>query len=294
MKLYNHLILIVLMSITTSIWSNPHGVLDQNAVDAYGQYWKNFDEYESKRIQNQKSKLTLAWDQIKIDLRDTSETYRKAQVEELKLALKNYRLYLEENPDAANRPNVLYNLAYTLNLIGRHLSERDQPSGIPYREEALSVLNTIEVEYRYFSKKEELFYLQATILEILGQDQQSLKKWRQLASLAKNTIYGAYAQIAIGDRKFEQEQARESLRHYKTALSIIKKLSPTAADIDYEKVRVQYRIAWASYRSADLGLSIATAIELLQPGRVLRKVSVKKAIESDAMELIGDALYENN
>ncbi len=289
---------LLIFLITVSIYRplmaqvNIHKIPDPKAVDAYKHYWNTFDEYERRRIISKKDSISLAWDQLRQEFHHSQRVLSDEQIAQLKEAARKYRSHLKSYPNSQNTPYVLLNLAQILNKVGQHYAEKDVNAGTQYRSEALEVLDEVIKKYRIFERKEEVLYLKATILASLSQKESAHKTWVALASIATNSVYGAHAYIALGDYYFRAEISQKSLSSYQKAVKIISKLN--FADKDYELVRVQYRIAWAAYRSAELGTCITTVIDILRPGRVLRKVSVKNAIEQDAVELIGDALYENN
>ena len=263
------------------------------AINAFEAYYEAFESYEKMTLKTAKDRIAIDWDRSSTRLREQKNSLSKQSVSQLKTVLQNYRNYLEENQGAPNYPDALFNLAHTMIKIAGHKATIDQVEAKAYREEAVNALALITERYPRFANLEQTLYLQAVQLELLGEDKTSQKIWQRLADQAKTSIYGAYAQIAIGDDYFNGEKAAAALKRYRKAHTIIKRLDANL-DQDYELVRVQYRIAWAAYRSAELGLCIATGIEILTPGRSLRRISRRTAIEADTMELIGDALYENN
>ncbi|SMF72854.1 tetratricopeptide repeat protein [Pseudobacteriovorax antillogorgiicola] len=286
------LVFIILIMSVAPITSASEAIPNPESVRAYKHFWNSFDQYEASRVYDSKETISQAWDQLKQEYHVTKRSMSEQQLTALKRAAEKYRNHIEEHSRADNIPYVLLNLAQILNKIANHYQEFDVTAGTQYRSEALEVLSDISKRFPRFEKREEVLYLKAVTLASIDQKESAYTVWKQLAKIARKTLFGAHAHVAIGDHLFNQEKAIQALKSYDKALRIMKILS--ASNIDYELLRIQYRIAWAAYRSAELGRCISTAIEILQPGRPMGKLSIKDNIEQDAMELIGDALYEKN
>ncbi len=260
-------------------------------VKAYTQYWDAFDAYEKKVIATGNDKFQKSWLQIQ-ELRKKHEfEYNQKQLDQLENAAYEYEEHIKTNEFADNIPYVYLNLAQVQNQIGT-VKDLMGEDGTLYRQKALEVLAKIDKSFPNFSQKEASIYLRALVLSSMGRDVDAAKVWRELAALAKNSIYGVHAKIAVGDAEFKKEQSVAALKTYESALTLLS--SVATEDTDYERLRIQYRIVWASYRSNELEKTIDTAVEILSPGRHERQSDIRAKIEEDATQLLGDALYENN
>ena len=285
-----YLIILYIALLNSSLVATP--LPSPESVEAYKHYWNSFDQYEERRINESKETISQAWDQLKKDIHIKRRSMSEQQLSSLKDAAKQYRSHIEKHSDAENAPYVLLNLAQILQKIGDHYQEFDVAAGTQYRSEALEVLSEITKRFPDFEKRGEVLYLRATSLDAISQKESALKVWRTLASTSQYSIYKAHAHIAVGDNFFYKEKSKSALAQYERALASLESIQ--SPDIDYELLRVKYRIAWSSYRSAELKKCITVAIDILEPGRPLKKISTKTKIEDDAVELIGDALYEYN
>ena len=268
-------------------------VPDPEAVQAFREYWSNFEKYEEMLIRDGKDRYQRKWRQIKQDYEKDRRKLSEQQIAKLKKSANKYWQHLADHPQAKNRPLVMLNLAQILNLMGGVLAEQDPDAGEQERVKALSLLKEVEQSFPKFTYREETLYLRALILEALGREETALAVWKQLADTAKNSMFGTYANIAIGDTYFARNEPQVSVSYFQRALKLVTSVADVK-DRDYETLRVQYRLAWAAYRSANLKLATEMAGKLLTPGRQMRSQKSQKNIRQDAIELIGDALYEQN
>ena len=261
------------------------------ALEAYRNFWQSFDQYESSVISRGKSRYNSAWEYLKRDSAVKQNLHRENQLEYLRRAASRYQQHLEEHEGAGNSPHVYLNLAWVLNQIGS-IEKATDGGGAAIKEEAIGVLTEMARKFPEFSRKDKSLYLKAIVLADLGQTQRAMGVWKKLATATTGTIYVVHANTAVGDFYFNKEENKKALQYYKRALQLVPGI-PEKSRIDYEKIRVQYRVAWAAYRVANLQLAINTGINLLTPGRQGRKLKKQQKIEKDAVELIGDALFEN-
>ncbi|MBF0440440.1 MAG: hypothetical protein HQK54_00900 [Oligoflexales bacterium] len=262
-------------------------------VRAYKHFWESFDAYEKKVLEEGANKYSESWNSLKQNNEKRKKEITEKKIDILGTSSKKYYDHLEAHPDADNAPYVMLNLAQILNMIGNEydnleLAER----GNRYRNESLSILNELERKYPNFRHREETLYLRAIILDGLGQDKSALAVWKKLADTAKSTIYGVYAKVAIGDHYFKKEDSSSAYSYYRSARELINSIK--IDNEDYEKLRVDYRLAWSAYRAANLTDSVDAGIQLLLPGRSGKLESHRIKIQQDAIELVGDSLYENN
>jgi hypothetical protein len=265
---------------------------DPQAVQAYQQYWQAFDAYEQKHLRQQKGRWTSAWNQLRQEFRYQDQKLAQEQIETLRQASERYQAHLKRFPDASNRPFVMLNLAQIFNILGDHYRELDAESGTTYKTQALLILGDLAKEFPRFEKAEEARYLRAIIFTDLDQKESAYRIWQRLADEGRPTLYTVHAMVALGDVDFAKERAPEALASYRSAAKLLRKTQ--TVDKGYERLRLQYRIAWAAYRSAELSASIEAGIKLLQPHALAMKISVRQKIEQDAVDLIADALFEHD
>lgn len=263
---------------------------DDNSLKAYGEFWKNFDDYEHHKFIERKGKHFEAWDRLKSEWNIKEKTLTQAQINDLLSAAKRYERQLQEHPTAGSTPYARLNLAQVYNQIATH---QDSPSGAEsYKKRALAVLADLSKNKPGFTMNDEVLYLRATILETMDSAESAANVWQELAKRGKDSIYTVHAFLALGDSNFEKERAEQALKNYEKAQTVLARIrSPEA---DYETIRVNYRLAWAAYRSADLERSIAASQALLRPELDYKRISMQKHMTQDACDLIGDALFEKN
>ena len=260
-------------------------------IQAFKQYWESFDAYENQIIGQGKTKYQESWITIKELKAQKEHEYTLKQIELLEESVYEYKLHLKNHSRNSTAAFVMLNLAQILNKIG-DLRSSLQESGIESKQEALAILSELSKEHPEFTKREAAIYLKAIILSTLKADKKSLETWRSLAKIAQKSLYGVHAHIAIGDHYFKTEKANRALKEYKLAENLLKKIELSKKD--FEMLRIQYRKIWASYRSANLKTTISTGIKILQPDRVGHLKDMQMKIKEDAIQLIGDALFEMN
>ena len=282
---------LILFSVVSSAKEFPEEIPSPDVVNAYKQYWLGFDAYEKKLIQKGQQKYQKSWLSIQEAMRKDELDYTKAQIEKLRDTIESYRSHIKESATATNLPYVYLNLAQVLAKVA-DLLETLGESQNSYRQEALAHLESLQKKFPDFAKKEDAQYLEGLLLSTLGMNQKALKTWEELARSSPRSLYGVQAQIAIGDFFFDKENAPDALKYYQAAEKLA--LTIDSSQAKRELLRIYYRIVWASYRSAKLSDTIETGIKLLQPGTYLIERETQLAVEADAVQLIGDALFENN
>ncbi len=262
--------------------------IEEKAIDAYGDYWKNFDDYENHQFAQKKSDHFESWDRLKNEWRTQDGALTQAQAVDLKSAVLRYEKQLREHPTASTTPYARLNLAQVLHKLGA--LQDSEKSAEPYLKQALAVLADLNKNMPGFTLNDEALYLRANLLGSLNQQEAALIVWQELARQGKDSIYTLHANIAIGDSYFEKEKATPALASYKSAAAVLARIrSPEA---DYEKIRVNYRLAWAAYRTGDLNESLTASQNLLHPESDFRRISIQKRMTADACDLIGDTLFE--
>jgi hypothetical protein len=270
----------------------PPEELDAKGLEAFKQYWSAFQEQESKAIGEAEKKFKDSWAEVRKEHQKQRAHLTADQLATLEKAAKRYRQHLDQHDGADNKPFVMLNLAQILNLIGDHRQGQDESAGTFAKNEALALLTEIEKSYRDFASRDQALYLRALILESLDRDEEALTAWQSLAASGGSTLYGLYARVAAGDHLFKRDRPAEAMQLYQKALTLLPDVK--AADAEFEHMRINYRLAWAAYRAAELNTVITAGAELLVPGRRTKSVDRREKIQLDAVELMGNALYENN
>lgn len=272
--------------------SLPPEVPDPAAINAFKEYWSAFESYEDKLVDEGQRQFRKSWDEVKKSYDRDYGRISDEQLNALQKAAAKYRRHLEDHASAENRPYVMLNLAQILGMIGDHLAKSDENAGTFTRNEALTILRDLTEQYANFPYREQAGYLRAVILESLDRQDDALAAWQTLAASAKATIYGVHARIAVGDHMWQRERAAEAMKAYQRALELLPDVN--SQDAEYERLRINYRLAWAASRAAEVNVVVQAAAELLTPGRHSRSADQREKIQQDAVELMGDALYENN
>ena len=270
-----------------------HGFIEASPTKAFQKYWEAFDSYEEARVERKKNEVMTRWLNLKEKYSSDKIRYNNNYIADLKENAQQYQKLREQFRQQPNYPNISLNLAFLYYNIAMGYNPKKKAIDESYLTKAISVLNEITSPKSKFEELDKALYLKSIILGHLGQVSKSKSSWRNLAHNSIRSMYTAYANIALGDMLFESENPQLAIKKYMKALKIIKSLN-NLSNKDYEILRVQYRIAWSSYRSADLKTCISFALKILQPQRQALKISTKHRIESDMIELLGDALFEVN
>lgn len=270
----------------------PPEVPDPAALSAFKEYWSAFESYEEKLVDEGQREFRKSWDEIKKGYDRDLDKISDEQLAALQKAAAKYRRHLEDHGSADNRPYVMLNLAQILGMIGDQLAKKDENAGAFNRNEALTLLRDLTEQFPNFPYREQAGYLRAVVLESLDRQDDALSAWQTLAASAKTTIYGVHARIAVGDHMWQRERAAEATKAYQRALELLGDVNPP--DAEYERLRINYRLAWAASRAAEVNIVVSATAELLIPGRHSRSADQRDKIQQDAVELMGDALYENN
>lgn len=279
----------LLVSLSTS--SLAFAAEDQ-AMRAFRQYWQNFDAYEKKTFTDQSDKFQQSWKTL-------SEQHDKSQKEldasQLALLKETEKLYIEvlaEHSKSNQSPYVYLNLVHVKIRLADHYSVKDESLAQETRDAAITIFEQFSEKHPDFANRDEALYLQAYLLGQLGRQNEANRVWTKLAKQTKNTMYGVHAALAMGDTHFRKDEAKEALASYQKAIRVLNNVD--ISQKDYEKLRIQYRIAWAAYRSADLKTATETALMILTPGRQNLNLSERQKMDADAIDLLANTLYEND
>ncbi len=267
-------------------------VAEANSLKAFSTYWGAFEEYERRRQAELREKYQASWQALKDEYNKTQLQLKTQQNADLQEAIKRYRQHLTQHTNTDNRPYTMLNLAQALLALTDIETPSTRQDHSSEKKDALTLLNDLEKNYPNFEHREATIYLSALALESQKQSDQAVATWRRLAAVAQSSLYGAHAHVAVGDAEFSRNNAKTALEHYTAALNLVERLD--IPNHDFEMVRAQYRMAWAAYRAADLDIVISSAIALLTPGRDIKSSDYRRRVHNDAVELLGDAIYEQN
>lgn len=288
---------ILVLSLSTTIIAAPQKKLapdvpSAETMEAYRSYWQEFDRYEAHRLREEKDKYQRSWNQLRQEFDAKTQKLTSEQVTSLRKSIEKYKDNLKQYPDSDIRVATLLNLAQAQTKLAGVMDEAEEGAGQTLRMAAITNLTEIERGYPQYEKIDQVLYLHGLLLTHMGQDQAARTLWQKLSQMKKASLFTLHGNLAMGDFHFRQEKPREALTFYKKARDLLQ--NGDIPNRDYESLRVQYRVAWAAYRSARLGECIETAFALLGPGREARKRDFQKKVEQDAVDLIGDALFEKN
>jgi len=270
----------------------PPEVVDAKTVDAYKHFWNAYEEYEGKVLSEGQKQFRESWEEIKRGYYKERAAITADEIQALETAAVKYRKNLEEHPNADNRPYVMLNLAQILNTLGDQKAKGDADSGVFDKNEALGLLKDLAETYKAFPLREQAQYLRAVIFESLERSDDALAAWRALAATSQNSLYVLRARVAVGDHLFTRDRPGDAMRSYQKARALLK--SVEAPDPDLERVRIDYRLAWAAYRATDLETVVDATTELLALGAKAKTTDQREKIRQDAVDLLGDSLYEGN
>lgn len=281
------LLLIGLLSLTGAKAQEMRSETNDSAsFHAFKDFWTSFDDYEADAFTKGKAKYLENWHHVQKEWKTQEHDMNSLQIETLRTAVQRYQSHLTTHGDTGTAPYVRLNMAQALYKLGTHQGAQGEGA----KKRALAILSDLHRENPSFSMTEEALYLKASILESLDQEESAHNVWKALAAQAKSTIYGVHAHLALGDHAFAKEQAEKALGSYRKAHTLAQSISvPT-----YEKVRIDYRLAWAAYRSADLDAAVEASMRLLEPESDFRQISLQKKMTKDATDLIGDSLFEKD
>lgn len=263
-----------------------------SAPDAYVKFWDEFEAYEAKKINSAVKNHNEAMTSLRNHYAKEKAKITAAQVSALQKSVEKYKKQLQDHPGAPNRPYVLLNLAQVLNTIGDITLVENDNSGTFAKNEALQYLLDLNSRHPDFAQIEQANYLRAVILETMDRPEDAFVVWRSLANLASSTIYGVRAGIASGDYYFRREQAARAMEYYQRALKLLDSID--FKERNFERARINYRLAWAAYRAAEANTALTAALSLLDPSLAADTLEKRSRFQQDAVDIAGDALYDIN
>lgn len=265
--------------------------LDPSAVEAYQGYWRAFEVYEKNRQASQREELRQSL--VELDEKFNSKKYviNENQLNLLVQALEHYRNHLTKFPGAQNTPVVMLNAAQILSQIGDFYFVSDRSLGITYKQQALEYLSELKSKFPNFQKQQEALYLSAMVMASLGDEARAQQALQELAKSETNKIVVLYANLAVGDYHFDREKAELAYAAYKKAMSIYERNEEFQ---DYPKLKIDYRLAWSSYRSANLKDCVTHSVNIVRGHPLSGRIKIEDGFRSDAVDLLSDALFELN
>jgi hypothetical protein len=270
-------------------------VPDPSAVKAYRDYWSSLEEYENRAALDGQSRLRALYDRLDREENQRRVELTRRQLDFLKSAAEKYRRHLGEFPSAVNRQYVVLNFARILDRIASIEQETSAEKADELRRDALNYLRDFEENWPDATLRDEASAMRAVLLEKTGNPADAVKVWQSLAGRSRDNQSVLAGNIASGDHAFDQSEPRVAWKFYTRAREIAENLSKNASLRRVAlrtRVKVVYRIGWASYKSGRLDDTVAAAEDLLQPHLDILGEQERKGIRKDAAELLGDALYE--
>ncbi|MFK7825393.1 MAG: hypothetical protein AB8G05_14660 [Oligoflexales bacterium] len=264
---------------------------DPTAMEVYHSFWQTFEKRQKELIRDGQKKYESSWNNLSQDHFKQKFDINQEIIDKLKESASDYRDQLHTSENAENRPYVLLNLAQVLYLLSENINQEENNSTLTgYQEEAINLLNEIRDNFPLFLKWDYALFLQANIYSTLGQKQKSFRSWKILASKTHQSIYHVYAHTAIGDHYFYQENPHRAVINYEKALALLRHLK--ISEQNQKILMLEYRLAWAAYRSGSLYKVINTGINILSPNRHLGRLNEQNKLNNDIVELLGDVLFE--
>ena len=265
--------------------------IDSSAVEAYQGYWRAFEAYEQRRQASQREELRQSLVELDEKFNAKKFVINENQFNLLSQALEHYKNHLVKFPNAKDTPVVMLNAAQILNQIGEFYSVSDRSLILGYKQQALEFLSELKEKFPNFEKKEEALYLSAMVMASLEDEARAQQALQELAKSERNKIVVMYANLAVGDYHFDREKADLAYDAYKKAMALYQR---NEGFQDYPKLKIDYRLAWAAYRSANLKECVRHSVSIVQGHSLSGRIKIEDGFRSDAVDLLSDALYELN
>ena len=260
-------------------------------VQAYEKFWKQFHIYEKKLLESGNQEYLRSLDKLKQAFDKHHRGLSAKRVELLKRSELAYVQQLNRHPDSSARPFALLNLAGVyVDLFAESLRQDD--SGSTYLDQAASLLIEVQKRFPDFRHRDWAAYLLAIVYYHQDDIDSALAAWRLLTKEKHLTIYRVHAFTALGDHHFAKDDPARALELYRQGYDLLQRVDIT--DKEVELIKLEYRNLWAAYRSANFPQTVAFGQRILVPNRFVLNVTDLAKIRLDAVELVGDALYDQN
>lgn len=280
---------------TQAVKADPSDLPEARALDSYRDYWEGFDRYERDQLTKERDQIVGRWKDLQKQRRQTLTEINREEETLLDQSIDKYRQLLSTTPEASNRPFVLLNLARLLKLAADHSKDREgqyTDAAMTKLDEARGYLSELEKAHRDFIHNDASIYLLAQVCRALSDDGCTKAQWLALTAKTKPSIYQVHAFVALGDQAFTTEDVSKSLSYYKNAKLKLNKI--ITDDLDFEALRLDYRLAWASLRAGELSTAIDAGLNLLKPGRYAKDINTASKMQQDAIDIVANALFLKN
>ncbi len=282
----------LLFSCSNTLKALEPKVVSDLSIEAQENYWQSFEKY-------QQEKLRLAQSKYQTDLaleKQTQSTGKKNidKAAEVKLAeaIALYESELKLSPDMAAKPYSLTNLASSLYLYYERIKEAKPGEAKTRLLQGLALCQKVREEYPEFDKIDHVMYVQALFFLAAKEQANAIKAWKRLASLNKNSPFVIYANLALGDENYLQENPERAGKFYEVALALTANSPEASPYVPLDEIT--YRCLWASYRAGQFAKLEQYALSLLKDGLYSTPVARKSQMQKDAIYLLADSLYEKN
>lgn len=269
--------------------------LKKENFKAFKHYLRQFKEYEKQMHEAKKEEIRQRW----LKIQKEYQAKQKEHLNKKNIAIMNAINYYEEIlkkgkvSSPSDKALVMLNLAKALNILAHELKQTDPALAETYSTKAVNFIAQIEKDYPSFEYIAEALYLKALILEEQNMQERAIIVWQKLSKLKIQKSYVISAHVFIGDYFFNKDETTVAQRYYQEALSLLAKNKKN--DLYEEQfIRIQYRLAWASYRIADYSQTIKSCLEILKPIRMFSDQKEFDDIKADVVELIAGALFGLN
>jgi hypothetical protein len=272
---------------TADVFKDLQGI-DAETYESYASYWK---QYHAAIETKYKEKRNSAYSEIRKleQAQDSAQAAnQQGQIEQIKKARQKYQAQLERTLNGQDAPNILLNLGKMSLLEAELLTSLNRGDPSRSLESAEESLRQIQRDFPGYANYTEALWNLGQVYERLSRKSDALNTYLQLAAENRTSLHVMQGQMQVGDLYFEQEKSSEALSYYRKALATHQTLAIPNSEL--AGLKIQYRIAWAAYRSGDLSQLLRTTEELLAVGRFAGPQML--AIREDAIDLLADALVE--
>ena len=165
----------------------------QKALDSY---FSSFEKYEDSRIKAAKQKYDQALRALNEKYTAKAQEAARRQIKTLETAVDVYRNQLAKHPNSSNRPNVLLNLAITLNQLIDLVQKNDLSLSVPTKYEVISLLEEIEKSHPNFREIDKALYLKAITAQRMGEKEKAFRTWRKLSAINRPSNFPIYTHLS--------------------------------------------------------------------------------------------------
>jgi hypothetical protein len=273
--------------------SNPRSVASRtDSIRALRDYVDAYDAFEADQFKASRSKVQDSWLKLKQERDSKLLDAARKEVDQIEAAIREYERTLDQSENSPDEPYAMFNLARAHFMRAERERSAELGTGSESFEKSLTILKEIETRFQSFEQIDVTRYLSALSLESIGRTDDAKKIWTSLARLPKKSIYVSHANITLGDFEFAASSPGPAVKYFQTAL---RQLPDTNNDeIEYERARIAYRVMWAAFKSANISVAMQSARDVLTNRVMLKKISYTSQVNTDAVGIIADSLYQLN